>query len=258
MSEIDEIRRTSFDRKAEQYDAVRPSYPESLIDAALARTGAHRLLEVGAGTGKATLLFARRGCSILAIEPSPNMAAVLRRHAAALPNITIEETTFEAWPGADGSFELAFASQAIHWIDPAVRYTKLASSLRPGGSLAILRNEHQSVDPELRAEWDLAYARWFPTEDTSQWPIERARDLVVDEIDASGCFGPVHVELVPWTASYTSREYRDLLDTYSNHAVLPDAQRLPLYEAITAAIDRRGGRLELPYSSMLCLAQRRD
>jgi hypothetical protein len=36
---------------------------------------------------------------------------------------------------------------------------------------------------------------------------------------------------------------------------MPDDQRLPLYAEITAAIDRHGGRIEIPYVAMVFLAR---
>jgi predicted transcriptional regulator len=48
-------RRRSFDKVAAAYDAIRPSYPEAAIDDILERSQAVRALEVGAGTGKATV-----------------------------------------------------------------------------------------------------------------------------------------------------------------------------------------------------------
>jgi hypothetical protein len=49
------------------------------------RDAGRRALAVGAGTGKATLAFAARGVSILALEPDHAIAAVLSRHVADLP-----------------------------------------------------------------------------------------------------------------------------------------------------------------------------
>lgn len=40
------------------------------------------VLEVGAGTGKATLALAERGLAVTCLEPDPRMAAVLRSNAA--------------------------------------------------------------------------------------------------------------------------------------------------------------------------------
>ena len=64
---------------ADLYDHARPSYPSALVDDVLDYAGAVaaatvRALEVGAGTGKATALFAARGLNVLAIEPSAEMA----------------------------------------------------------------------------------------------------------------------------------------------------------------------------------------
>lgn len=171
MSEIDEARRLSFDAGAALYDAVRPSYPDVLADDLLATAG-RRVLEIGAGTGKATVVFARRGASIVAIEPGPSLAAVLRRNVA----------------GDD--------------------------------------------------------------------PVEHARREVVAEIDASQRFGAVETRVYSWTTSYPTARYLDLLDTYSDHAVLVAEPRARLYEAIASAIEVRGGVLDVTYVSMAFVARR--
>ena len=62
------------------YDEIRPSYPMELIEDIVSLTGInHRshLLEVGAGTGKATLIFAEKKFKVIAIEPCEDMAKVL-------------------------------------------------------------------------------------------------------------------------------------------------------------------------------------
>jgi broad specificity phosphatase PhoE len=49
-----------FDQAAEYYDSFRPSYPKEIIDKIINATGVNsnsRLLEIGAGSGKATELF---------------------------------------------------------------------------------------------------------------------------------------------------------------------------------------------------------
>ena len=58
----------------------------------------------------------------------------------------------------------------------------------------------------------------------------------------------MHVGRYPWQATYTSDEYVALLDTYSDHAVRPE--RAALYADIKAAIDRRGGSVDIPYMTL--------
>ena len=73
---FDERRRTSFNDRAEAYDAARPSYPEPPVREVLARTGTRSVLEVGAGTGQATTVLARFGVSVVALEPGLRLAAI--------------------------------------------------------------------------------------------------------------------------------------------------------------------------------------
>lgn len=254
-SEIDDTRRVWFDAKAELYDAARPSYPDALADDVLSRAG-RRVLEIGAGTGKATVVFARRGASIVAIEPGANLAAVLRRNVAGY-DVTIENTTFEDWP-ITRVFDVVTAAQAIHWVDPRVRYVKAAAVLAPGGTLAVIRNEKAPFERGLQDELDAAYARWHPhsghrpVEDA----VETAQQMLAGEIDASGLFGPVEVKLYPSPTTYTTARYLELLETHSDHTVLAPEHRTPLYQAIAEVIERRGGVIEVPYVAMAIMARR--
>lgn len=253
MSEIEHTRRTSFDQRAERYDAMRPGYPAAAIDDVLARSGARRALEVGAGTGKATVLFGQRGLEIVALEPGARLAALLRERVRGLA-VEVRETTFEACELT--GFDLVYAAQAFHWVDSAVRYAKAADALRPGGALAILTNENAAWEPALRKDLEAAYARWlgWPAWDPMHVPNTEAK--WTREIEASGRFGPVHVARFPWQVSHTSEQYIALIDTYSDHATQPDAKRLPLYDDIRAAIDRHGGRIELSYVTLEFFALR--
>ena len=261
MTTIDDARRTSFDDEAELYDRARPSYAEPLVDEVIAQSRIPpdgRILEVGAGTGKATVLFARRGHPMVALEPGANLAKVLCRKVRAFRKVAIEVTTFEAWNGADGSFDLVISAQAFHWVDPVLRYRKAAAALRPGGALALIRNEQLDLAPSLRAELDAAYERFVPA-----IAHRGARDIgakgreLAAEIERSGHFGPVHTAVFPWTQRYSARQYLDLLGTHSDHAVLEPRFREPLFQAVAAAIERHGGILVMPYASMALIAFRK-
>ncbi len=60
----------------------------------------------------------------------------------------------------------------------------------------------------------------------------------------------------PWTETYTTARYLDLLDTYSDHATLAPDRRVPLYQGIAEAIERRGGAIDVRYVSMAFMARR--
>jgi SAM-dependent methyltransferase len=75
-------RALSFGAVAEAYERFRPGYPQELVDLVLAyaEQPVRTALEIGAGTGKATRMFAQRGISITATEPDGAMLAELRKH----------------------------------------------------------------------------------------------------------------------------------------------------------------------------------
>ncbi len=136
----------SFDRVAEIYDAFRPDYPEELIETILRKsrlpqTG--KILEIGSGTGKATLPFARRGYSILCIEPGENLARVAQEKLRDWPLVKWEIATFQDWhvqEQAAEKFDLVISAQAFHWVPKPAGFFKAANALKKNGFLAIFWN----------------------------------------------------------------------------------------------------------------------
>ena len=243
-------RRTSFDRNAALYDAVRPGYPPAVPGVLRTHVTGTRVLEVGAGTGKATELLARAGYTVTAVEPGPQLCAILR--AKQLPGVTVTESRFEDFRGA--GFDLVLAAQAWHWM-PENGFA-LAAAAAP--ALAILYNEKAPIDRALRAELDLAYARHFPP-DSPRHPHDQVTETRAEYttlIGASGTHALTHLAELPWTERYPTARYLELLSTYSDHAVLAPDVRAALLGEIGAAIDRRGGTIEIPYVTLVFIAHR--
>jgi SAM-dependent methyltransferase len=130
----------TFDRAAEDYDRTRPVAPAALFDDLCAVTGlsaGDRVLEVGPGTGQATVPLAERGLAVTGVEPGPALAAIARRRLAGFPGARVVTSTFEAWEPEGGPFDAVVAVNCLHWVDPALRYGKPAEVLRDGGHLAV-------------------------------------------------------------------------------------------------------------------------
>jgi ubiquinone/menaquinone biosynthesis C-methylase UbiE len=141
-----------FDQAADAYDEVRPGYPDSLIDLAMERGklgSASRVLEVGSGTGKLTESLVRRGLTVDAVEPGPNMIRAARRRLGPTEAVTFHAGRFEDISLPEGAFDAAFAATAFHWVDPEVGWRKVASCLKPDGLLALLT--HLAVRDERTA-----------------------------------------------------------------------------------------------------------
>ena len=155
--------RLRFGLIAEQYDRVRPGYPEELIDAVVAygRLGPRdRALDVGAGTGQASVQFATRGLRVLALDPGAEMVAIANEKftdAGLEAEAVVGE--FESAQLGDRRFALIYAATSWHWLDPDVCFQVAARSIAPGGTLAVLSTWPLWRRTALRAELDEIYRR---------------------------------------------------------------------------------------------------
>ena len=238
--------KTTFNEAAELYDRVRPEYPEQLFDdlTALAnlQPGAN-LLEVGCGTGKATVPMAKRGFRITCVELGENLAAVARRNLAPFPDVGIEVAPLEEWDAGGETFDMVYAATAWHWIDADVRYRKAADLLKPDGSLAIIGGGHAFPTDADRFFFDIqdayrAIGEEYPDE---EWPPPLPEDVpdFGEEIEASGLFGDVQARRYVWELMYTADEYIDLLNTFSGHIAMEPEKREFLYRNVRELINTR-------------------
>jgi SAM-dependent methyltransferase len=262
MTGIDEDRRTSFGSVAVQYDRARPSYPGEMvadtIEYAAARRGSPAL-EVGAGTGKATALFADCGLAITAIEPSGEMAAVASANAATA-GVRFLITKFEEAPLEPHHYQLIFSAQAWHWVEPITGEQLAAAALARGGALACFWNRVDWTKCALRADLDRAYGAigWEPqglmTPGQAALEFSEHWQQRIDQVD--GLNSP-ECRTYEWVETYSTAQYIALLGTHSDHILLEQDRRNRLFGGVATVIDEAGGSLELTYSTQLCLARAR-
>ncbi len=132
--------RAGFDSDAEAFDRTRPVCPAALFDDVIAVANlapGDRVLEIGCGTGQATLPLAERGLSVTALELGPNLAALARLRLQPYANVDVVTGAFEDWQPDGRQFAAVVAVNALHWVEPALRYAKPAALLTPGGALVV-------------------------------------------------------------------------------------------------------------------------
>jgi SAM-dependent methyltransferase len=242
--------REAFGSAAAIYADARPGYPDRVYAVLRDRCGlgpASRVLEIGAGPGLATTRLADTAAVVVAIEPNAALADVLRARTATRPGVEIVIAPFEEVDVPRSAFDLVAVATAFHWLDPDIALPKIASTLRPGGWLALWWNVfgdpevpdpfHEATEPVLR---DLERGPGFG----------RADDYALDvaarttELSASG-FDDVEHEEVRWTLHLDAAQTRRLYATYSNIARLPADQREAILDAIERiAREEFGGRVE--------------
>jgi SAM-dependent methyltransferase len=259
-------RRATFDQVALLYDQVRPGYPEALFEDVIAFSHipyGGQILEIGCGTGQATLPLARRGYSIHCIELGAGLAAVAQRNLAPYPTAAVSIGAFETWPLQNESYSLAISATAFHWIDPAVRYHKTAQALKPSGAIALFWNSHvqTAISADFFQAVQAVYERVVPTLAKRFPGLPHPTNVptpVKDEIEHTGLFGDVTVRTYKWDAVYTATTYINLLNTYSDHRSLDAATRAHLFCGIAELIETHfGGHITKEYLTILYLAQRK-
>jgi SAM-dependent methyltransferase len=134
------VLRAGFNRAAEDYQRTRPVCPpelfNDLLDAAGLEAG-DRVVEIGCGTGQATVPLAERGLAVTAVELGAELAGIARRRLAKFPAAEVVTSSFEDWQPQGTPVDAVVAVSSLHWIDPRLRYSKPFELLRPGGAMAV-------------------------------------------------------------------------------------------------------------------------
>jgi SAM-dependent methyltransferase len=253
--------RFAFDEIAALYDQARPHYPDALfadICAAARVAPGDPMLEVGCGSGQATIGFVRCGLAVTALDPGADLLALARRRLG-VAAVAFIQNTFEALPLPLTSFKLIASAQAWHWVAPDTGYAKAASLLAPGGTLAVFGNVPLGVAPPL----DLKLAQTYRAELGRPWgpPPEvwyTSRGALPSLMNGSGHFAPPLHKSYAWSQPHTAKSFIDFLRTRTDHRRLPDPVRQNLLAALSEAIVSAGDRVELRFETHLHLAHRKD
>ena len=252
--------RTTFDEVPELYERVRPTYPPKLFDdlAELAGLGpGARVLEIGCGTGQATLPLAERGFAVVCVELGERLAAIARTKLERFPAVEVVTGSFEETRLPVASFDAVVAFTSFHWVDPELRYGKTARVLRARGALGLVGTQHV-LPPDGDAFFRDVQADYaaIGEEDTPPPAPEEVVDHWRSEIVAGG-FPDVEVRRYVWDVPYSADEYVAVLETYSGHRALAVERRERLYELIRARIaGRPGGQVTKTYAAILHVAKR--
>ncbi|GII93433.1 class I SAM-dependent methyltransferase [Sinosporangium siamense] len=254
--------RETFTEDAELYDRARPGYPPELyhdLDRLAGMRAGARVLEIGCGTGQATVPLARRGCRITAVELGAAMADLARRNLAEFPSAEVVTAVFEEWPLPERPFDAVLSATAFHWLDPAVRMEKSADALRMGGALATVSTHHiAGGSTDFFTEVQHCHEKFDPsTPPGLRLPSPACVPVDSDEVDRSPRFGPAVFRRYEWELSYSTTQYLDMLRTYSPNRVLAPEARTGMLTCIGSLIDHHyGGRVTKRYLTELRVAYR--
>jgi SAM-dependent methyltransferase len=245
MDEVTARRAKSFGPVAATYDRVRPGYPPDgvawLLEEAganqIARAARRRVLDLGAGTGALTRDLVARGLDVVAVEPDPNMRAVLE---ARVPRADVRAGSAEELPVDDGDIDAVIGAQMWHWVDLGRATAEVARVLRHGGTFGLLWNLRDE-----RVQWMAELGSVFGGDDVHS----RAADVT---LPPGAPFTATAARDFRWSQELAPTDIVDLVATRSHVQVLPDAERAAVlgrvgdFVASHPAVAGRG-RIVVPY-----------
>ena len=279
---------TVFDEVADEYDRTRPTYPDALVDRACEVAGlgsGDPVLEIGCGSGQLTRSLLARGLRVTAVEPGENLIRLAGQNLAGTGagsgagSVEFVNARFEDAALPSGYFRAAFSASALHWVDPAVGWRKIAGVLAAGGTLGLLSyfgvDEPRSRDDQ--AAMLAAMAKVAP-DIAAGWPVYRDIDGTLEGVerrrgnvsevwawlgsydmaqdDAARLFGDVRVALVPKLVEQTGSELDATFRTMSYYARLSPAQREALAQECEAIYARLGRPIRASVVTALVTAGR--
>lgn len=246
-----------FDQMAEYYDRYRPGYPEEAVEYILRRgdlTAGSRVLEVGAGSGKATRQFLGKGLSLTCLDPGAELvAAGNARWGQQGARFVVGR--FEDFGGETESYDAILSAQAFHWISQPDGYRQCMRLLRPGGTLALMWNLDLFSDSEDdRALWELLsrYSGFVTCMQRADYPARKAR--IRGEM--AELFTAPEVVHFTQEIRYTPEDYYRYLMTSQVFFQQEEAVRNDCMRALCALVEQRPEALCRRYTCEVYLARK--
>ena len=253
-------KRIHFDEIVINYDKIRPEYPDELFADVVNFTGSGKknALEIGAGTGKATMPFLEAGYDVTAVELGANMAEFLREKFEKYKNFNVIVSAFEDAALNENSYDLIYAASAFHWVNAEIGCPKIFSLLKSGGVCALFRynflaTHNEALDAAIHEVYEKYYfsyytskprtVRYRRTHDEFNEPSEILENYGFEDMRSYG-FRDVSLNFYDVTHTLNADEYIALLETFSDHRHLPKENSAALYAGIKETILRHGGYIK--------------
>lgn len=217
-----------FDRIAQIYDEVRPTYPKQLVEDIIHLANLQDsalILDIGTGTGQGAIPFAQKGYTIHCLEPGPNLIAIAAQNMSSYPKVTFETVTFEDWRLQSQYFDLAISAQAFHWVNRKIGYPKVAQALKENGHIAFFWNFSPLVNTPAFQSLNEAFKKYVPQMEYNPPSIASLIQKREEWIKNSSCFKNVVIRQYPWSINYDSHQYLNLLKTQTVYQDFNDDEK---------------------------------
>lgn len=236
-------KRFTFNEDVKNYDKWRPTYCKELFNDIIQYSELNqnkKVIEVGIGTGQATVPFLMTGCDVTAIELGKNLTEYSKEKFKEYKNFSVYNSSFEDFECDDNSFDILYSATAFHWILEEIGYPKALKLLKNDGTLALFWNK-----PSVNREDDLLHQKIQSIYQKYALPNETTGYNKIPKTIESYGFRDLEVKLYHQIRVFNSSDYISLLNTYSDHRSMGDSTKQLLYNEIENAILENGNVLNV-------------
>lgn len=256
----------SFDVFAENYHSVRPGYPAQLYAdiKELCEIGKEsRLLEIGAGSGIATLEIAKFGSKIVALEPGSHLAAIAREQTKEYTNVEVCEETFEGFQSSE-RFDAILAFTSFHWIKGENKYQRILKLLNDAGNLVLVWNYFFQADSPVAVAVNKVYHEILSGVYPGQKGIHKVNEGVFStmtlreqRVIQNPLFYPEFMRKYLVEYNYSAEMYAKFLNTFPKIIAVKEEQRARFLQRISEVVAKYG-KISVPVLTSLIICKRKD
>jgi len=198
-----------------------------------------KVLEIGIGTGQATLPFLNTGCNITAIELGKDLANFSQRKFSRFKNIKIINSDFINFNDNEDTYDLIYSATALHWIPKEIGYPKVYNFLKSGGVLALFWN-HPYPETAIQKIYDIYTPDFLKPKKLA---IDNEHCLSTIRTIKDYGFIKEEYKLYYSNRKLNAEQYIALMNTYSSHRSMEKDSKEILENGIIEAIKNNGNQV---------------
>lgn len=234
----------------------RPDYAQCAIDDMLKEANIEAgdyACDVGAGAAHLTLMLARAGLIVYAVEPNDAMRANGINKTQEYGNVTWSEGVGESTGMEDDRFNIVTFGSSFNVCDRPKALLETARILKKGGFFACMWN-HRDLNDSLQSSIEEIIKSHIP--DYSYGSRREDQTAVIDE---SGLFN--EVKYIEGTVNHSILA-EDFIEGWKSHGTVY-RQSPNIFEAINSdirtAVEKVGQKyIDIPYTTRIWMAQKKN
>lgn len=249
----------TFDEVSETYDLYRPSYPDALINKVIEVSevdSTSRLLEIGAGSGKATELFINRDLNVHCIEQGPNLVEKGCLKFKETNQVTYECIAFQDWEVEEDTYDLVFSAQAFHWIPKPKGYKNLAKTLKQNGHMMIFWNKYINTGDEVSTELSKLLKEHKLLNMLNNKELETFKNRTYDGIFTTDRFKEIEIFEYPWQSEYSYNDFINFLSTTNRYISLESQEKQEVNVRLMEIFSKYNYKITLNFNAVLFSARK--